>query len=144
VFNAGSQNSLQLRIFQLYDREPKKTLNLKIVMEYVLDPEYYPAPFPSEGLQTFELQRISLAKLLDGDYEEGKRVFNICSNEGFFYLDLTTHPKGIELLEYAHRMHHMGRDAMTNTSLSEKREFPIRPAYIGLLDTGYVATGRCI
>ncbi|OCL11392.1 Clavaminate synthase-like protein [Glonium stellatum] len=108
-------------------------------MEYANDKDFYPAPFPSSGLQTFDLQRISLAKLLNGDPQEGKRVFNIGSNDGFFYLDLTTHAKGLQILELAHKMHHIGKGVMENTPLEEKRTFPIRPAYVGLLDTGYKA-----
>jgi hypothetical protein len=106
-------------------------------MDYVDDKGYYPAPFPT-GVRTFDLQRISLRKILDGDHEEGKRIFDVATHEGFFYLDLTTHPQGSQLLELAHQMHHMGRDVMNGTSLEEKEKFPIRPAYIGLLDTGFV------
>lgn len=44
-------------------------------------------PFPTD-VPTAPLLRISLAKLIAGDEEEGERVWKACCELGFFYLDL--------------------------------------------------------
>lgn len=99
--------------------------------------EFYTKPFP-EGLPTIELQSISLAKLLNEDTDEAHRLFHICTHEGFFYLDLTTHPKGIKLLDDAHNVYRSGVKAF-KTPMKEKYTFKPRDSYeTGLLDTGYV------
>ena len=43
--------------------------------------EFCPVPFP-EGLPTIQLERISLAKLLDDDDLEASRLFDVCTKEG--------------------------------------------------------------
>lgn len=102
--------------------------------------EFYPKPFP-EDLPTIELQSISLARLLNDDAEEARRLFHICTHEGFCYLDLTTHPKGIKLLDDAHQVHKAGVEAF-KTPMAEKYTFKPRASYeTGLLDTGYKELG---
>lgn len=98
--------------------------------------EYTPVPFP-EGLPEIKLQRISLAKLLNDDVEEAARVFDICTKEGFFYLDLEDHPKGLRFLNNAHLVHDIGKRAFNSVSMEEKYKFEPRASYeTGLLDTG--------
>lgn len=98
--------------------------------------EYYPETFPDD-LPTIELQCISLAKLLEDDVEEAHRLFHVCTNEGFFYLDLTTHPKGLRLLDDAHQVHTAGRNFFKDTPMADKYTFKPRASYeTGLLDTG--------
>ena len=55
--------------------------------------DFYPAAFP-ENVPTVELEKVSLSKLLNGDKSEAKRVFDICTTTGFFYLDVLDHPVG--------------------------------------------------
>ena len=104
-------------------------------MDTKLGREFYPEPFP-EGLPTVDLEHISLAKLVDDDQEEAERLFKICTHEGFCYINLMDHPKGIKLLEVAHLVHQMGQDICHHTSMSEKYAFKLRAADVGLLDTG--------
>ena len=98
--------------------------------------EFYPEPFP-KGLPIIELQKISLAKLLDDDEEEANKVFEICTHEGFFYLDLTTNSKGLKLLDDAHQVHRAGMRFFKDTPMKDKYTFRPRASYeTGLLDTG--------
>lgn len=53
-------------------------------------PSSYP-PFPSSPSNEFPtvpLETISLRKILANDQTEQERVFEICKNRGFFYLEL--------------------------------------------------------
>ncbi len=104
-------------------------------METNLDKNFYPEPFP-EGLPTFNLERISLAKLIDDDQEEAERLFKICTHEGFCYIDLMDHPKGLRLLEDAHLVHGIGKDVFSNTSMAEKFSFKSPDPSKELIDTG--------
>ena len=106
-------------------------------MDLKYSKEFYPEPFP-EGLPTVNMERISLAKLLDDDQEEAERLFKICTHEGFCYIDLMHHPEGSKLLEDAHMVHKMGQDICKNTSMAERHSFKTRDAEVGLLDTGQV------
>lgn len=103
--------------------------------------DFYPEPFPS-NLPTLNLERIDLAKLLNNDQNEAQRLFGACTTQGFCYLDLTTHPTGIKLMESAQQVHQVGKVACANTSIGEKREFKTRPPESGSLDTGYDDTVR--
>jgi isopenicillin N synthase-like dioxygenase len=99
------------------------------------DKEFYPVPFP-KGLPTIKLQRLSLAKLLNDDKDQSHRLFDICTKEGFFYLDLTDHPKGLKLLDDAHQVHRVGKSIFA-VPMAEKYKFKPRGSYeSGLLDTG--------
>ncbi|RMZ82569.1 hypothetical protein DV738_g1476, partial [Chaetothyriales sp. CBS 135597] len=100
---------------------------------------FYPVPFP-EGLPTIDLQSISLSKLLNDDENEAHRLFDICTHEGFCYVDLTDHPKGLKLLDDAHQVHKAGAEAF-KTPMAEKYKFKPRAYETGLLDTGYKELG---
>ncbi|PYH40873.1 2-oxoglutarate-dependent dioxygenase [Aspergillus saccharolyticus JOP 1030-1] len=103
-------------------------------------PEFYPVPFP-DGLPTIELQRLSLARLMNDDVDQARRLFEICTREGFFYLDLTDHPKGLKLLHGAHSVHRVGQEVF-KVPMAEKYKFEPRASYeTGLLDTGYKELG---
>ena len=104
-------------------------------MDTKYDKDFYPEPFPN-GLPMVDLKRISLAKLLDDDQEEAKRLFDICTHEGFCYVDLMGHPEGLKLMEDARLVHQMGKDVCNTTTMAEKYAFKTRPADVGLLDTG--------
>ncbi len=62
--------------------------------------DLYPAPFP-EDVPTVKLETISLAKLIANDEDEARRLFENCKDPGFFNLDLTDHPDGVQLLKDA-------------------------------------------
>lgn len=94
---------------------------------------YWPEPFPSDA-RTIELESISLKKLVDHDPEESARLFHICTNLGFCYLDLTTHDKGLELINNAHILHDVAKTVFIDTPMEVKKEFKTRSA--GRLDTG--------
>lgn len=98
--------------------------------------DYFPEPFP-EGLPVVHLERISLAKLMDDDEKESERLFDICCNEGFCYVDLTSHPQGIKLTEEADSIHQVGKEIFATTSMMDKNTFKERPEDVGVFDTGY-------
>ena len=57
-------------------------------------PDLYP-PFPdSPEFPSFELETISLKKLLGKDASEQERIFQACKTRGFFYLDLADCEQG--------------------------------------------------
>ena len=95
----------------------------------------YPAPWP-EGVKTIHLETISLSKLLDGDATECKRVFEICTREGFFYLNMDDHPKGKKMWEDACGACAASQEFFPNLSMEEKQRFKLRDR-IGVYDTGY-------
>lgn len=96
--------------------------------------DFCPVPFP-EGLPTVQLERISLAKLLDDDALEASKMFNVCSKEGFFYLNLMDHPKGLRMLEAANVACRTGKESLGTISMGEKQKFKGREQ-IGIFDTG--------
>ncbi|KAL9072455.1 MAG: hypothetical protein Q9157_005101 [Trypethelium eluteriae] len=91
--------------------------------------------YPSEGLSTIELPKISLAKLLKNDETEAQAVFDICCRTGFFYLDLMDHAKGEKLWESACLAREIGQNVMSTVPLEEKNKFLKRP---GTLDRGFL------
>ena len=96
--------------------------------------EFCPVPFP-EGLPTIQLERISLAKLLDDDDLEASKLFDVCTKEGFFYLNLTDHPKGLRMLEAANVACRTGKESLGTISMAEKQRYKGREQ-IGIFDTG--------
>lgn len=102
--------------------------------------ELYPAPFPAD-VPTISLARISLAKLLEGDEDEAQLLFDVCTHEGFFYLDLTTDPKGSKFLDKAQQLHQVGKEVFNNVPVVEKTSFKPTDS-IGHLDSGYVTYHR--
>jgi hypothetical protein len=96
--------------------------------------EFCPAPWP-EDARTIELEKISMAKPLALDEEECARVFPICTQEGFFYLDMLDHPKGRQMYEDACLAAHVGREVFTTKTVGEKRTYLKRPE-LGVFDRG--------
>jgi hypothetical protein len=84
---------------------------------------FYPVPFPKD-VPVVHLKKISLQKLLDGDEKEGQELFEVLSNEGFFYLDLTVHDLGRQFLEDANQLHHIAADVFNNVPMKDKLAFP--------------------
>jgi hypothetical protein len=85
--------------------------------------QFYPVPFPKD-VPTVNLKKISLQKLLEGDEEEGQGLFNVLSNEGFFYLDLTTHELGRKFLDDSNLLHNIAADVFNNVPMKDKLAFP--------------------
>lgn len=107
----------------------------------VFDPENFNAvPLPKE-LPSIDLPKISIAKLLEGDHEEAKTVFDICSRTGFFYLDLMDHPLGRKLWENACIARNVGQEGMSRLPMEDKDRFLRRPE-VGILDRGFQSTIR--
>jgi hypothetical protein len=102
-----------------------------------LDEQYYPVPFPKD-VPTANLKKISLQKLLDGDEKEGKDLFTVLSNEGFFYLDLTPHELGRKFLDESNQLHHIAADVFNNVPMKEKLAFPPGDPTKDHLHTGLV------
>lgn len=104
------------------------------------DPNNFnPAPLP-EGLPTYELPKISIAKLIEGDKDEARAVFDICTRAGFFYLNLMDHPLGRKLWENACKARNVGQQVMSTVPVEEKKAFLMRPER-GVLDRGYSSSG---
>lgn len=80
-------------------------------------------PFP-EDVPIVKLKKISLKKLLEGDKEEGHELFQVLSNEGFFYLDLTTHPLGHKFLDESNQLYRIAVEVFNNVPMKEKLAFP--------------------
>lgn len=96
--------------------------------------EYYTSSFPKDA-PTIQLSKISVIKLLEGDEIEAENLFRVCSNEGFFYLDLTTEPRGKKFLSEAQELHDVAKK-MFQISMDEKLAFKVPDPTIGHLDTG--------
>ncbi|ODM21322.1 hypothetical protein SI65_02165 [Aspergillus cristatus] len=95
----------------------------------------YPAPFPDD-VPIIELKTISLAKLLEKDQAETQRMFEICQDPGFFYLDLTDHPDGLQMLRDVVSCCRLGQSIFPNKPMEEKKSFKTRDR-IGVFDMGY-------
>ncbi|KAL8901140.1 MAG: hypothetical protein Q9207_005343 [Kuettlingeria erythrocarpa] len=100
--------------------------------------DFCPVPFPA-GLSKIQLEKISLAKLLAGDDEEAHKMFKACTREGFFYLSLMDHPKGIKMMEAASVACRTGKESLGTISMDEKPQYKGREQ-IGIFDTGYRCT----
>ena len=94
----------------------------------------YPAPWP-EQVPTIHLETISVAKLLMRDAEECRKTFKICTEEGFFYLNLLDHPKGRKMWDDACIACQAGQETLPDRSIEEKREFQVRDR-VGVFDRG--------
>jgi len=66
-------------------------------------------PFPSD-VPTAPLSQLSLQKLLSGDTAESERLFEICQNLGFFYLELCGVSPGDELLRDVATLFNVGKE----------------------------------
>ena len=100
----------------------------------------YPAPWP-EDLRTISLETISLSKILTNDPDECSKVFEICTREGFFYLDMLDHPTGRKMWEDACVACQVGHDTLPQRSVEEKRLYKVRDRP-GVFDLGCVVHSR--
>lgn len=93
-------------------------------------PDDYP-PFPdSAEFPTFELETISLSKLLQDDQDEQQRVFEACKTRGFFYLDLANCESGETIRHGADDICRVA-ERFFSQPLDDKSRFKIAP---GCLD----------
>ncbi|KAL7916746.1 hypothetical protein GGI35DRAFT_485884 [Trichoderma velutinum] len=97
--------------------------------------DLYPAPFP-DNVAIADIKKISLGKLLSNDAEEAQKMFEVCKDVGFFYLDMMDHDMGRRLWEDACVAARSGMEVFPNTPLAEKKLFKA-PAGIKVLDRGY-------
>jgi isopenicillin N synthase-like dioxygenase len=81
-------------------------------------------PFP-EGLKIAELETLSLAKILDAENAETKRLFEACKAYGFFYLNLQDSDTGIELLDSAASMFRFS-EGLFNLPEDEKAKYDLK------------------
>jgi hypothetical protein len=102
--------------------------------------DFYPAPFP-EDIQTIELEKFSLSKLLNGDEEEGERLFTSCTTTGFCYLDMLDHSVGRQMWRDVCNIHRLGQDRFSSTAMEEKLTYKLR-AGVRVFDRGWVLSGR--
>ena len=96
--------------------------------------DHYPAPFPDDA-PVVDLTKLSLTKILQADEETAETLFQVCINEGFFYIDLTSEPLGLKFLEEGQQLHHVGKESFENNSLEDKKAFKHIPEY-GHIDSG--------
>ncbi len=96
--------------------------------------DLYPAPFP-EDVPTVKLETISLAKLIANDEDEARRLFENCKDPGFFNLDLTDHPDGVQLLKDAVACARLTKAIIPTMPMEEKKMYKMR-SRIGIFDMG--------
>ncbi|KAJ5563709.1 hypothetical protein N7535_008873 [Penicillium sp. DV-2018c] len=89
------------------------------------------SPFPDD-VPTAPLLRLSSAKLLAGDRAEHERLFEACTDLGFFYLDLSDSEQGTSLLGDADHLFKVG-ERLFELSLEEKLkyDFSAQKSYFG-------------
>ena len=97
--------------------------------------EYYPAPFPKE-VPTIQLAKLSVEELLNRDEQAAQTLFRVCCNEGFFYLNLTTHPKGQQFLDESNQLHQVAKDVFNKVPMEEKLAYKSGDPYKEHLDYG--------
>lgn len=96
--------------------------------------DLYPVPFPDD-VRFAQLEKISLYKLLNDEDDEAQRMFKICRETGFFYLDMMDHPKGNQMWEDACSACRAGQDVLPRVPMHEKKLFKA-PAGVRVLDRG--------
>ncbi|KAL9002897.1 MAG: hypothetical protein Q9188_004203 [Gyalolechia gomerana] len=97
--------------------------------------DLYPVPFPDDA-PIANLEKISLYKLLNDDEDEAQRLFKVCKETGFFYLDMMDHPKGKQMWEDACTACRAGQDVLPRVPMQEKKLYKA-PAGVRVLDQGY-------
>jgi isopenicillin N synthase-like dioxygenase len=108
--------------------------------EYIeFTPDQYP-PFP-DGLNTVELQTISLVKLLSNDEVEQERVFEACKGRGFFYLELSGSGPGEVILKGAEDIARVGAKTF-QLPLDEKMKYKQGANLFGYKDIGATVTDK--
>lgn len=108
--------------------------SIKMAVDNMAD--LYPVPFPDDA-PTANLEKISLYKLLNDDEDEGQRLFKVCKETGFFYLDMMDHPKGKQMWEDACTACRAGQDVLPRVPMQEKKLYKA-PAGVRVLDQGYI------
>jgi len=79
-------------------------------------------PFP-EGLKLANLEKLSLARLLDqNDKVEASRLFEACKFYGFFYLDLESCEEGKKLLDIVQQLFRLS-DEVFALPIEEKNKY---------------------
>ena len=91
-------------------------------------------PFP-EGFPVIELPRISLRKILENDEVEVERIWSICKETGFFYLNLVDHPQGLKLWNDGVDVCKIGQAILPSLSMEEKLSYKARDRP-GVFDMG--------
>ncbi|EAT79360.1 hypothetical protein HBI56_050930 [Parastagonospora nodorum] len=84
--------------------------------------DLFPAPFPND-VKTVHLETLSLAKLLQNDEGELRRIYENCKDPGFFQLDLTDDDRGIQLLRDSVDCARLVRQLGPNMSIEEKKTY---------------------
>ncbi|KAM3505598.1 hypothetical protein MY10362_002868 [Beauveria mimosiformis] len=97
-----------------------------------------PIPLP-DHLPTYKLPRVSISKLINSDHVHTKTVFDICSQTGFFYLDLMDLPLGRRLWENACKVRNIVQHLLATLPEEVKRGYRTR-VETGVLDRGYTMT----
>ena len=96
----------------------------------------YPVPFPADA-PIAHLENISLSKLLSNDAAEAQRLFDVCTDTGFFYLDMMDHPVGKTMWEDACVACRSGQDILPVTPMATKKAYKAR-AGIKVLDLSLI------
>jgi len=110
---------------------------LRIAGDFKVE-DFYAAPFP-DNVPAMELQKISLGRLLNNDEAESKRVFDICTTTGFFYLDMLDHAVGRQMWQIACNIHQIGRDCFSKTTVEDKFKYkPLGSDGLRVFDRGYL------
>ncbi|MCJ1286104.1 hypothetical protein MMC26_005447 [Xylographa opegraphella] len=78
-------------------------------------------PFPND-VPCAPLLKLSFKKLLDGDVEESKRLFEASKQLGFFYLDLRDSHEGDSILDDVDRLFKVG-EQLFNLDVEEKQKY---------------------
>jgi hypothetical protein len=97
--------------------------------------DLFPAPFPT-NVKTVHLETLSLAKLLQRDEDELRRIYENCRDPGFFQLDLTDDEQGVQLLRDAVDCARLMKQLLPNMSVEEKRTYK-QHSRVGVYSKGY-------
>lgn len=97
--------------------------------------DLFPAPFPT-NVKTVHLETLSLAKLLQRDEDELRRIYENCKDPGFFQLDLTDDEQGVQLLQDAVDCARLMKQLLPNMSVEEKRMYK-QHSRVGVYSKGY-------
>ena len=84
----------------------------------------YP-PFPND-IPTAKLSKISLEKLFSADQGELNALYAACMTSGFFVLDLTVIPQGVEVLTDVAQAFEMAKE-LFKLDLEEKMKYSMGP-----------------
>lgn len=104
-------------------------------------PHAYP-PFPDD-VPTVPLLSLSLKKLREGDSTEAQRLFQVCEDIGFFYLDLKDAGDDSGILQVVDRLFETAVE-LFDLPLDEKLQYDYsdRNSYFGYKAKGAVVVDR--